>query len=59
MRFYIFCIFYLLTSNYNANRNEHVRKSLIIYETQLVDGSSLKKLIYFEVMLNILEFSWV
>ena len=40
------------------NRN-NVRKSLAIFATQLTGGLSLKKLKYFEVMLNIFEFSRV
>ena len=43
--------------NYNANRNSHVRKSLVICATQLAGGLLLKMLKYFEVMLNIFEFS--
>ena len=37
----------------------HVRKSLVICATQLAAGLLLKKLKYFEVMLNIFEFSLV
>ena len=43
--------------NYNANRNNHVRKALVICATQLAGGLLLKMLKYFEVMLNIFEFS--
>ena len=40
----------LLSWNYNMNR-----KSLVIYATQLAGGLLLKKLTYFENMLNIFE----
>ena len=42
--------------NYNTNRN-NVRKSLVICATQLAGGLLLKKLKYFEFMLNIFVFS--
>ena len=35
----------------------HVRKSLVTCATQLAGGLLLKRLKYFEVMLNIFEFS--
>ena len=38
---------------------EHVRKSLATCATQLAGGLLLKKLKYFEVMLNNFEFSHV
>ena len=44
--------------NYNTNRN-NVRKSLVVCATQLAGGLLLKKLKYFEFMLNIFVFSWV
>ena len=37
----------------------YVRKSFVICATQLAGGSLLKQLKYFEVMLNIFEFSRV
>ena len=37
-------------------QEKHVRKSLVICATQLAGGLLLKKLKYFEVMLNIFEF---
>ena len=37
-------------------QESHVRKSLVICATQLERGLLLKKLKYFEVMLNIFEF---
>ena len=36
-----------------------VRKSFVIFATQLAGGLLLKKLKYFEIMLNICEFSQV
>ena len=45
--------------NYNTNKNKHVRITLVICATQLADGSLLKKLKYFEVMINVFEFSRV
>ena len=47
---------FVILWNYNTNRN---RKSPVICATQLAGGSLLKKLKYFEVMLNIFEFSRV
>ena len=44
--------------NYNTNRN-NVRKSLVICATQLAGGLLLKKLKYFEFILNIFVFSRV
>ena len=44
--------------NYNMNRN-NVRKSLVICATQVAVGLLLKKLKYFEFMLNIFVFSRV
>ena len=41
--------------NYNTNRN-NVRKSLVICATQLAGGLLLKKLKYFEFILNIFVF---
>ena len=41
--------------NYNTNRN-NVRKSLVVCATQLAGGLLLKKLKYFEFMLNIFVF---
>ena len=35
---------------------QHVRKSLVICATQLAGGLLLKKVKYFEVMVNIFEF---
>ena len=40
-------------------QEQHVRKPLVIYLTQLVGGFLLKKLEYFEIMLNIFELLWV
>ena len=37
----------------------HVRKSIVTYAAQLAGGLLLKMLKYFEVMLNIFEFSHV
>ena len=44
--------------NYNTNRN-NVRKSLVVCATQLAGGLLLKKLKYFEFMLNIFVLSRV
>ena len=41
----------------NTNNINNVKKSLVICETLLAGGFLLKKLKYFEVMLNIFEFS--
>ena len=40
-------------------QEQHVRKSLVICTTQLAGGFLLKKLEYFETMLNIFELLWV
>ena len=44
---------YFIPWNYNTNRNNMLKKSLAICATQLAGGLLLKKLKYFEVMLNI------
>ena len=41
--------------NYNTNKN-NVRKSHVVCTIQLAGGILLKKLKYFEAMLNIFEF---
>ena len=38
-------------------QEQHVRKSLVICATQFAGGLLLKELKYFEVILNIFEFS--
>ena len=40
-------------------QKQHAIKSLVICATQLADGSLLKKLKYFEVMINIFKFQLV
>ena len=40
-------------------QKQHVRKSVAIWVTHLADGLLLKMLNYFEVMLNVFEFSHV
>ena len=40
-------------------QEQHVRKSIAICATQLAGGLLLKRLKYFEVMLNIFEFTRV
>ena len=42
----------------NTNSKKHVRKMFVICVTQLTDGLLLKKLKYFEVMLNTFEFNF-
>ena len=56
----LYCESFILKPwNYITNMN-NIRKSLVIYVTQLPGGLSLKKLKYFEVMLlSIFEFSRV
>ena len=51
----------LVTNNMELwyEQEQHIRKSLVICATHLTGGLLLKKLKYFEVMLNILEFSRV
>ena len=60
LRMILHCESFILKPwNYNTNRN-NIRKSLVIYVTQLPGGLSLKKLKYFEViLLSIFEFSRV
>ena len=40
------------TMKLEYKQEQHVRKSLVIYATQLIGGLLLKKLKHFEVMLN-------
>ena len=40
-------------------QKQHVRKSVVIWVTHLAGGLLLKMLNYFEVMLNVFEFSHV
>ena len=46
-----------LSMNYKYEQEKHVKKFLVVCVTQLAGGLLLEMLKYFEVMLNISEFS--
>ena len=48
----------VIRGNYNTNKN-NVQEDPLLCATQLAGGLMLRKLKYFEVMLNIFEFSQV
>ena len=52
-------VFFAETWNYNTNRNEHVRKFLVICAIQIAGGVLLKLLKFCKVMLNIFKISRV
>ena len=57
--FYNFQICISVPMELYYEQEQHARKSLLMCATQLAGGLLLKELKYFEVMLNIFEFSRV